>query len=108
MRKNLILGLFILSLSIILPGCDSSSTGGDILLEGIISNPTQFGKITVIVLQGNTSLGKTTVSPEGNFGIHFNSSTGVVTLRFESSTFNAERPNIQVVDQSVTNLNITL
>jgi len=108
MRKNLILGLFILSLSFVLPGCDSGGTGGDILLEGIISNSTQFGKITVTVLQGNTSLGKTTVSSEGNFGIRFNSSTGVVTLRFESDTFNAERPNIQVVDQSVTNLNITL
>jgi len=108
MRKNLILGLFIFSLSFVLSGCDSGSNNGNILLEGIISNSTQFGEITVTVLQDNTRLGKTKVSSEGNFGILFNSSTGVVTLRFESSTFNAERPNIQVVDQSVTNLNITL
>ncbi len=109
MRKNLILGLLIFSLSFVLPGCDGTGgSSGDILLEGIISNSAQFGEITVTILQDNTRLGKTKVSSEGNFGILFNSSTGVVTLRFESSTFNAERPNIQVVDQSVTNLNITL
>lgn len=108
MRKNLILGLFILCLSFVLPGCDSGGTGGNILLEGVVLNFSQFGKITVTVLQGNTSLGKTTVSSEGNFGIRFNSSTGVVTLRFESNSFNAERPNIRVVDESTTNLHITL
>jgi len=108
MRKNLILGLFVFSISFVLPGCDSGSTGGDILLEGVVLNSSQFGKITVTVLQGNTSLGKTTVSSEGNFGIRFNSSTGVVTLRFESNSFNAERPNIRVVNESTTNLHITL
>lgn len=108
MHKNLILGLFIFSLSIVLPSCDGGGTGGNILLEGVVLNFSQFGEITVTVLQGNTRLGRTTVSPEGNFGIRFNSSTGVVTLRFESNSFNAERPNIGVVNQSTTNLDITL
>ncbi|MCK5392528.1 MAG: hypothetical protein KAJ31_08870 [Deltaproteobacteria bacterium] len=108
MHKKLILGLFIFSLSIVLPSCDGGGTGGNILLEGVVLNFSQFGEITVTVLQGNTRLGRTTVSPEGNFGIRFNSSTGVVTLRFESNSFNAERPNIRVVNQSTTNLDITL
>lgn len=108
MHKSIILGFFILSLSFVLPGCDGGGTGGNILLEGVVLNFSQFGEITVTVLQGNTRLGRTTVSPQGNFGIRFNSSTGVVSLRFESGSFNAERPNITVVDQSVTNLDITL
>lgn len=106
--KNKFFGLFLFTLLLIFSGCDGGGNSGDIILEGIISNPSQFGEITVIVLQGNTRLGRTTANSEGNFGIRFRSSTGVVTLRFESNTFNAERPNIQVVDQSVTNLNITL
>lgn len=108
MHKSIILGFFILSLSFVLPSCDGDGTGGNILLEGVVLNFSQFGEITVTVLQGNTRLGRTTVSPQGNFGIRFNSSTGVVSLRFESGSFNAERPNITVVDQSVTNLDITL
>jgi len=108
MHKSIILGFFILSLSFVLPSCDGGGTGGNILLEGVVLNFSQFGEITVTVLQGNTRLGRTTVSPQGNFGIRFNSSTGVVSLRFESGSFNAERPNITVVDQSVTNLDITL
>ena len=108
MRKSIILGFFIFSLSFVLPSCDGGGTGGDIILEGVVLNFSQFGEITVTVLQGNTRLGRTTTSPEGNFGIRFNSSTGVITLRFESSSFNAERPNIRVVNQSVTNLDITL
>lgn len=108
MHKKLILGLFIFSLSIVLPGCDGGGTSGNILLEGVVLNFSQFGEITVTVLQGNTRLGRTTVSSEGNFGIRFNSSTGVVSLRFESNSFNAERPNIRVVNESTTNLDITL
>lgn len=108
MHKSIILGFFIFSLSFVLHGCDGGGTGGNILLEGVVLNFSQFGEITVTVLQGNTRLGRTTVSPQGNFGIRFNSSTGVVSLRFESGSFNAERPNITVVDQSVTNLDITL
>jgi len=109
MEKNKILGLFLFALLLVSSSCDGGSGGtGDILLEGIVSNPSQFGEITVLVLEGNNRLGRTTVNSLGNFGIRFRSSTGVVTLRFESDTFNAERPNIPVVDQSVTNLNITL
>ena len=108
MRKNLILSCFIFVLSLVMSSCDGGGNNGDIILEGIISNPSQFGEITAIVLQGNSRLGSVKVNSEGNFVIRFRSSAGVVTLRFESDTFNAERPNIQVVDQSVTNLNITL
>ncbi len=109
MHKNKFFGLFLFALLLIFSSCDGGSGGsGDILLEGIVSNPSQFGKITVVVLEGNSRKGSTTVNSLGNFGIRFSSSTGVVTLRFESDTFNAERPNIQVIDQSVTNLNITL
>ncbi|MGB2691042.1 MAG: hypothetical protein WBB48_03365 [Thermodesulfobacteriota bacterium] len=109
MQKNKILGLFLFALLLISSSCDGGSGGtGDILLEGVVSNPSQFGEITVTVLEGNSRRGSTTVNSLGNFGIRFSSSTGVVTLKFESDTFNAERPNIQVVDQSTTNLNITL
>jgi len=108
MRKNTVVGFLIFALSLVMSGCDGGSNSGDIILEGIISNSSQFGKITAIVLEGSSRRGKTTVSSQGNFGIRFRSSTGVVTLRFESDTFNAERPNIRVVDQSVTNLDITL
>ena len=108
MRKNIINGFFILVLSFGLFSCDVNSDNGNIILEGIISNSSQFGDITAIVLQGSSRLGSARVSSEGNFVIRFNSSTNVVTLRFESSSFNAERPNIQVINQSVTNLDITL
>ena len=109
MHKNKFFGVFLFALLLIFSSCDGGSgSSGDILLEGIVSNPSQFGKITVVVLEGNSRKGSTTVNSLGNFGIRFSSSTGVVTLRFESDTFNAERPNIQVIDQSVTNLNITL
>jgi len=109
MYKNKFFGLFLFALFLIFSSCDGGSgDSGDILLEGIVSNPSQFGDLTVVVLEGNSRKGSTTVNSLGNFGIRFSSSTGVVTLRFESDTFNAERPNIQVIDQSVTNLNITL
>ncbi len=109
MDKNKFFGLFLFALFLIFSSCDGGSgDSGDILLEGIVSNPSQFGDLTVVVLEGNSRKGSTTVNSLGNFGIRFSSSTGVVTLRFESDTFNAERPNIQVIDQSVTNLNITL
>ncbi len=108
MRMNKFVGILTFALFLMFSSCDGGGTGGDILLEGVVLNSSEFGKITVTVLQGNTSLGKTTVSSAGNFGIRFNSSTNVVTLRFESDSFNAERPNIQVVDQSTTNLDVTL
>lgn len=108
MHKNSLAGLFILVFSFVMLSCDGGGNSGNILLEGVVSNPSQFDDLTVTVLEGNNRLGRTNVNSLGNFGIRFRSSTGVVTLRFESSTFNAERPNIQVVDQSTTNLNITL
>ncbi len=108
MRNNLILSCFIFVLSLVMSSCDGGGNNGDIVLEGIISNPSQFSEITAIILEGNRSLGSTKVNSEGNFIISFRSNTGVVTLRFESATFNAERPNIPVVNQSTTNLDITL
>ena len=108
MRKNLIIGSLLFVLSFVVPSCDGGGNSGDIILEGIISNSSQFAEITAIILEGNIRLGSSKVNSEGNFVIRFRSNTGVVTLRFESATFNAERPNIQVVNQSTTNLDITL
>ncbi|MEM7009352.1 MAG: hypothetical protein AAF462_09495 [Thermodesulfobacteriota bacterium] len=108
MRKNLLRGILIVILSVFITNCDGGDNNGNIIVEGIISNSSQFGDITAIILQGNSRLGSTRVSSEGNFVIRFSSSANVVTLRFESATFNAERPNIPVVNQSVTNFDITL
>lgn len=108
MLRNKFKGLFLFAFLLIIASCDGTGNSGNILLEGVVSNPSQFGDLTVTVLEGNNRLGRTNVNSLGNFGIRFRSSTGVVTLKFESDTFNAERPNIQVVDESTTNLNITL
>ena len=105
---NKIKGLLLFALFLIFASCDGGGNSGNILIEGNISNFGQFGNITVTVMQGSSRLGRSNVSSEGNFSIRFSTSSNVVTLKFESSVFNAERPNIQVIDQSITDLNITL
>ncbi len=108
MRKNIIIGTIIFVMSLVMLGCDGTGNSGDIVIEGTVSNSFLFENLRAIVLEGNIRLGSQNVDAQGNFEIRFRSSTGVVTLRFESTTFNAERPNIPVVNQSTTNLDITL
>jgi len=108
MRKDTVAVIFIFVVSLIMLSCDSGSNNGDIIIEGIISNPSQFGDIKVTVLQGTSRLGSTNANSEGSFVIRFSSSTGIVTLKIEASNFNAERPNILVIDQSVNDFDITL
>lgn len=108
MLKNIILAIILFLFPLFITSCDSNSEGGDIIIQGFISNSSQFGNLTAIILEGNSRLGRNKVDSEGRFIIGFKSSTGIVTLRLESSTFNAERPNIPVISQSTTNLNITL
>lgn len=108
MRKSIVSGFVFLVISLVMLSCDGTGNSGDIVIEGTVSNSSQFDNLRAIVLERNIRLGSENVDSEGNFVISFRSSTGVVTLRFESSTFNAERPNIPVVNESVTNLNITL
>jgi len=108
MSRDKIKGLLLVALFLIFASCDGGGNSGNILIEGNISNFGQFGNITVTVMQGSSRLGSSTVSSVGNFSIRFSTSSDVVTLKFESSGFNAERPNIQIIDQSITNLDITL
>lgn len=108
MRKSIIAILILFLLCISFYGCDSSDNNGDIIIEGIITNNSQFGEITVTILQGNTRLGRAKANSEGNFIIRFRSSTGVVTMQIQGDNFNAQRPNIPVIDQSVNDFDITL
>jgi len=81
---------------------------GDIIIEGTILNSSEFGDITVSALQDNIRLDKTTTDTLGNFTLQFRSSSGIVSLKFESDSFDAERPNIRVVDNSTSIMDITL
>jgi len=81
---------------------------GDIIIEGTISNSAEFGDITVSALQDNVRLDRTTTDIGGNFTLQFRSSSGIVTLKFEADSFDAERPNIRVVDNSTSIMDITL
>jgi len=81
---------------------------GDIIIEGTILNFSEFGDITVTAFQDNVRLDRTTTDINGNFTLQFRSSNGIVSLQFESGSFDAERPNIRVVDNSTSILDITL
>ncbi|TFG76420.1 MAG: hypothetical protein E4H21_06395 [Thermodesulfobacteriales bacterium] len=100
-------------------GCDvefggtgtSSGNGsitGDIIIEGEILNFSELGEITVTATENNFRLDRTTTDELGNFKLQFRSSSEEVTLEFEADSFNAERPNIRVVGNSTTILDITL
>jgi hypothetical protein len=109
MRNSAVLSILVTGLSFfIISGCGNGGGSGNILLNGTITNSAQLGTITVTVLEGNTRLGRTTTDSGGNFSLRFRSFTGSVILRFESDTFNAERPNITVTDDSTIVMNITL
>jgi len=89
-------------------GSGSGSIVGDIIIEGQILNFAEFGEITVTATQNNFRLDRNTTDELGNFKLQFRTSSEEVTLEFEADSFDAERPNIRVVGNSTTILDITL
>ncbi len=108
MKNKTLVGFLIMALSFGLSNCDGGGGSGNIRIEGSISNFAQFGEITVTALEGNVRLDRDKTDDEGNFTLIFNSSTGFIMLRFESGSFNAERPNIRVTDDSTVVFDFTL
>lgn len=120
--KNVLrITLFMLFISIFsIGGCDidfggtgdggggSGSITGDIIIEGQVLNFAEFDEITVTALDNNFRLDRNTTDELGNFSLQFRSSSDDVDLQFESGSFDAERPNIRVVGNSTTILDITL
>lgn len=87
--------------------CDTGG-GGNIRIDGTVSNFAQFGEITVTVLEDGRRLDRDKTDDEGDFSLSFRSNTGFVSLRFESDSFDAERPNIRVTDDSTILFDFTL
>lgn len=108
-NRKAFLGVFI-SLSILMfTNCSGSGgNSGNIFIEGTITNFAQFTNLEVIVIEDRSRLDREFVDDQGNFILQFRSRTGKITLRFESDTFNAERPDMSVTENSVVVLNITL
>ncbi len=108
MRKNIFLVLLVLGLPFAFFNCDGGGSGGNIRIDGSVSNFAQFGEITVTVLENGNRLDRDKTDSQGNFTLRFRSSTGVVSLKFQSDSFNAERPNIKVTDDSTIVFDFTL
>jgi len=92
-------------------GNDSGGNGsitGNITIEGVILNFAEFGEITVTANDNNIRLDRTTTDEFGNFVLEFRTSSENVDLEFEADSFDAEQPNIRVVGNSTTVLDITL
>jgi len=92
-------------------GDDSSGNGsitGNITIEGVILNFEDFGEITVTASDNNIRLDRTTTDEFGNFELEFRTSSENVDLKFEADSFDAEQPNIRVVGNSTTVLDVTL
>lgn len=113
---RMIISIFFISIFTV-GGCDiqfggtgggGGSGSGDIIVEGTILNSSEFGEITVSAFQNNVRLDRTTTDIGGNFTLQFRTSSEIVTLKFESNSFDAERPNIRVVDNSTSIMDITL
>jgi predicted small secreted protein len=92
----------------IISGCNTGGGSGNIIINGSISNSGQFGTFTVTVSEDNSRLDRTNTDGNGDFTLRFRSFTGNVTIRFESSTFDAERPGIRVTEDSTVVMNFTL
>lgn len=107
MKNKKLLGLFVLALSFVLSNCDTGG-GGNITIEGSISNFAQFGEITVTALEGNVRLDRDNTDAEGDFTLRFNAASDFITLRFQSGSFDVERPNIRVTEESTVVFNFTL
>ncbi|MCZ6638656.1 MAG: hypothetical protein O6830_01670 [Candidatus Dadabacteria bacterium] len=89
-------------------GGGGGSGSGNIIIEGTIVNSSEFGETTVSAFQDNVRLDRTTTDIEGSFTLQFRSSSGIVSLTFESDTFDGEITNIRVVDDSTSIMDITL
>ncbi len=104
-----VLGMFIVISIFIFVNCSGSGgNNGNIFINGNVTNFAQFTNLEVIVLEDKSRQDREFVDDQGNFTLQFRSRTGKVTLRFESDTLNAERPDISVTEDSVIVLNITL
>lgn len=109
MQRGSLLCIFVTVLSFfIISGCNTGGGSGNITLNGSITNFLQFGTFTVTVLEDNSRLDRTTTDASGDFTLRFRSFTGNVTLRFETSGFNAERGNIRVTNDSTIVMEFTL
>lgn len=109
MQRGSLLCIFVTVLSFfIISGCNSGGGSGNITLNGSITNFLQFGTFTVTVLEDNSRLDRTTTDAGGNFTLRFRSFTGNVSLRFETTGFNAERGNIRVTNDSTIVMEFTL
>jgi len=100
--------LFILLPLFILLGCDSGGGDKKIFMNGQILNAAQLGEIIVRIIEDNRTRDSADVNPDGSFELNFNSSTGSVTLQFETDTFTAERQNFSVTDDSTIDLDVTI
>jgi len=89
-------------------GNGNGSIVGDIIVEGVIVNFAEIGQVTITATENNFRLDRTTTDETGNFRLQFRTSNDNVTLEFEADSFDAERPNIRVVGNSTTILDITL
>lgn len=105
--KSFVIILLVLGLTFPLFNCDTGD-GGDIRIDGKVSNFAQFGEITVTVLENNSRLDRDKTDDQGNFSLSFRSDSGFVSLRFESDSFDAERPNLRVTDESTILFDFTL
>jgi hypothetical protein len=109
MKNKKLPGLFVLALAFVLFNCDGGGgSGGNIRIEGSISNFAQFGQITVTALDGNVRLDRDNTDSAGNFTLRFNAASDFITLRFQSGSFDAERPNIRVTEDSTVVFDFTL
>lgn len=105
--KNVVVILLVLGLTFVLFNCDTGG-GGNISIDGTVSNFAQFGEITVTVLEDGRRIDSDKTDDEGNFNLRFRSNTGFVSLRFKSDSFDAERPNLRVTDDSTILFDFTL
>ena len=100
--------LFLLLPLIFFSGCDSGGSSKKIFMNGLILNAAQLGEIIVRIIEDDRTRDSTDVNPDGSFELNFNSSTGSVTLQFETDSFTAERQNFSVTDDSEIDLDVTI
>ena len=89
-------------------GCDSGGGDKKITMNGRILNAAELGEIIVRIIEDNRTRDSADVESDGTFELNFNSSTGSVTLQFETDTFTAERQNFSVTDDSTIDLVLTI
>jgi hypothetical protein len=89
-------------------GSGNGSITGNVTIQGVILNFAEFGEITVTASDNNIRLDRTTTDELGNFELEFRTTSENVDLEFEADSFDAEQPNVRVVGNSTTVLDITL